>query len=345
MEEIVKASVFHSKGNVKVEVVALDDPQPDEVIVDVHYCGVCGTDVHIFGGLPGSASVSPPIILGHEISGTVAAVGKAVPDLSVGSLVTVNPNDMCGRCFYCRQGKSAFCLNHRAVGTTINGGFAEKIAIRAKQVYVLDRTDPAEAALIEPLSCCVNAFREMTPGLGDSYLIVGGGTIGLMMVQLARLSGAATVLVAELIDEKRQLATATGADGAFNPSEIDLPSVMDAHGIRDFDKVIECVGLPQTQAYALEVIGKGTEVMLFGLGDPDATVPVPPYNLFRNQAKILTSFINPDTYQQTVSLVESQRLDLKTLIAGTISLQEVGDVLADAGRRAGGKILVAPQAT
>jgi threonine dehydrogenase-like Zn-dependent dehydrogenase len=131
-----------------------------------------------------------------------------------------------------------------------------------------------------------------------------------------------------------------GADIAYSPAETDLDSIMSENGIFNIDKIIECVGFSATQQYAIDHIGKATEVMLFGLGGPNDKVTLKPYDMFRNQARILSSFINPSTFQQTVDLVESGKFLLSEIVADTVSLEDLADVLGDPERRKEGKVLV-----
>ncbi|MBF0279505.1 MAG: zinc-dependent alcohol dehydrogenase family protein [SAR324 cluster bacterium] len=336
----MKASLFLGKHNIQVEDFDLGQVEPEEVLIDIKYCGVCGTDVHIFNGHEGSADVTPPIILGHECSGVVARVGRDVRNVKVGDRVTVNPNDMCGQCYFCRSGRSAFCENHLAIGTIANGGFAEQMKVRAKQVLKLNNISFESAALVEPLSCCFNVFKMINYKLGDVYMIVGAGPIGLMMIQLARIAGASKIIVVEIVAEKREQALRFGADYAFDPEKMGVQEAIRKNSIKNIDKIIECVGLKQTQQYCIDNIGKGTEVMFFGLGDPDQTIEIKPFELFRKQASLQSSFINPDTFEKTLELVESGVVDLEAIISDVVEQSELPFVLKDSKRREKGKVLV-----
>ncbi|MGN0685370.1 MAG: alcohol dehydrogenase catalytic domain-containing protein, partial [Gemmiger sp.] len=181
-------------GNQTIETrpLVLPDPGPGQVLVRVAACGVCGTDVHIYHGGKGSADVTPPVVLGHEFSGIIEKLGDGVEDLEVGQLVTVDPNIYCGKCRPCRQGQKQMCHHMRAVGVNMDGGFAECCLVPSAQcVPVPEGTDPELAAMAEPLACCLHGIDRAGIRPGENVLVVGGGTIGQIMLQLARIAGAA----------------------------------------------------------------------------------------------------------------------------------------------------------
>ena len=181
-------------GNQSFEVRPLPDQQPGPgcVRVRVAACGVCGTDVHIYHGGKGSADVKPPVVLGHEFSGVVEALGPGVDTLALGDHVTVDPNMYCGKCHYCRIGKKQLCTGLQAYGVNLNGGFAETCVVKQEQCYRLFPSVPLKyGAMTEPLACAVHGIDRANIRHGDTVCVLGGGAVGLMMVQLARMAGAA----------------------------------------------------------------------------------------------------------------------------------------------------------
>ena len=179
----MKASRF--MGNMTFEVADLPMPKagPGELVVHNKVCGVCGTDVHIYHGEPGSADVNPPVVLGHEYSGEVMEVGQGVTGFAVGDHVTIDPNISCGHCQYCQNGKKQLCETMEAIGVTRDGGFAEYSLIPAAQAFKLDPSVPFEAAaMAEPLACCLHGIDLAGIQAGDKVCVVGGGAIGLIMV-------------------------------------------------------------------------------------------------------------------------------------------------------------------
>ena len=336
----MRGARFYGKHDIRIENFEIGTLAPDEVIIEVKYCGICGTDVHVYEGGGGSSNITIPVVPGHEFSGIVKEIGAAVIDFSPGDRVCVDPNDMCGHCEFCQSGRSAFCNNHVAICQTIDGGFAEQVKVRQKQVYKIADLSFEEAAMIEPLSCCLNTFEVFNIRVGDTYLIIGAGPIGLMTIQLAKLAGASFIAVAEIQPENQQKAQQLGADLVFNPLTNNLADLLKTSGITNIDKIVECVGSTKTQSYAIEVAGKGCEIMFFGLTDPEAELHLKPFELFRNQITIFSSFINPYTFKPAVDLAVHSKVDLKTVFDRIIPLEELSSVLANPTLRCQGKVLV-----
>ncbi|MDR3211240.1 MAG: alcohol dehydrogenase catalytic domain-containing protein [Planctomycetota bacterium] len=336
----MQAAVLVGKEHLEIQDVLPATPGEDEVTIEVRSSGVCGTDVHIYRGAEGSTDAVFPLIMGHEFSGVVSVVGSKVKDILPGDKAIVNPNIMCGYCNPCRSGHNAFCENHIAVGVNRPGGFAEKITVPKLAVHTFVKSDFDTAAMIEPLSCCLNVFETMPHSLGDSYLIVGGGPIGMMMLQLARLAGARFLAVAELVAAKREKCLRLGADVAFDSRGVPASMAARHHGIKQFDMVIDCVGLPLTQSYSLEAAGRGSRVMFFGLGGAKDILEVKPYTLFNRQVPVYSSFINPYTFTRTVEIVESGRVNLSDIVGAHIGFQDLAAVLEDDTTRSEGKVIL-----
>ena len=218
----MKASRF--LGNKTFAVTDLPTPHagPGELVLRNQVCGVCGTDVHIYHGEPGSADVNPPVVLGHEYSGEVVEVGEGVTGFAVGDHVTVDPNIYCGHCAYCQNGKKQLCPSMEAIGVTRDGGFAQYSRIPASQAFKLEPTVPWEAAaMAEPLACCLHGIDLAGIQVGDKVCVVGGGAIGLLMVQLAKLSGASQIVLSEPNEKRRQVGLQLGANAAIDPTRPD----------------------------------------------------------------------------------------------------------------------------
>ena len=338
----MKAAVFLGKCDIAVKEVDKPVIGPDDVLIKVMACGICGTDVHIYGGAEGAAKTSPPCVLGHEFSGIVAEAGANVTTLSVGDRVNVDPNDTCGECSYCRQGMAHYCKKMTGYGTTADGGFAEYCAVPHKQAYPIGDMPFELGAMAEPVACCLHGIDLCSIRAGSSVLIIGGGTIGLIMLQLAKISGAATVVLSEPVAQKRSMAAKLGADIVVDPLTQDISSVLAENSIANIDTVIECVGLKRTMMDAIKYAGICSTVMLFGLGSPGDEIPLKPFDLFKREITLRASYINPYTQRRALDLIASGSLDIASLIDRTIPLEELADVLADSGKRSGGKVVVVP---
>lgn len=297
----------------------------DEVRIRVMACGVCGTDVHIYHGEAGSAEVTPPVVLGHEYAGIVEEVGADVKGLAPGDHVAVDPNIYCGACTPCRDGKKQFCEHLQALGVTRDGGFAQYSAAPAAQCFKLAPELPFEAgAMAEPLACCLHGIDAAGIRPGSTVCVIGGGAIGLLMVQLARLSGAAKVILSEPVELRRSAGLSVGADLAVDPLREDLSArVREAAGKSGADVVIECVGNTAATRSAFEAAGFGATVLLFSVPAPTATVPLPLFDVYKKELAIRGSFINPDTHLRAVELLSAGRINVEPLITHTFGIGEM----------------------
>ena len=243
-----------------------------------------------------------------------------------------------------KQGLNAG-LGHLAlalgIGTTVDGGFGEYCVVPQSQVYPFpDTVSFTQAAMTEPVACCLHGIEMCNIRSGDTVAVIGGGMIGLLMIQLARLQGAGTVILSEPVEAKREHGKKLGADIVIDPMAENLETALQARGITQINTVIECVGNPRTIEQAIAIAGKKATVMLFGLTKPDATVTVKPFALFKKELIVTASFINPYTQQRALNLITSGRLDVSSMIYKTISLEELPGVLADKGIRNAGKYIV-----
>lgn len=339
----MKAAVFYGKEDLRVEEVDLREPEANEVVIKVEACGVCGTDRHIFDGAAGAAPTPAKTVLGHEFAGVVVKAGNAVKEISVGDRVCVDPNDMCGECYYCRQGQGHFCENMIGIGTTVHGGFAEYCTVKEKQVYkVPDSLSLEEAAMAEPVACCLHGIDLSDIKAGQTVMIIGGGTIGMIMMQLVRLSGASVVLMVEPIETKRQMAKELGADITIDPINENVGDVLSANDIKQVDVCIECVGLVNTMKMAIEYTGNCGTAMLFGLTNPDSEMPVKPFDIFKKEISIKASFINPYTQKRALNILSSKKINVKKLITDIVALDKINEVLETDKYKNSGKILIKP---
>lgn len=254
----MKASRF--LGNKTFAVTDLPTPHagPGELVLRNQVCGVCGTDVHIYHGEPGSADVNPPVVLGHEYSGEVVEVGEGVTGFAVGDHVTVDPNIYCGHCAYCQNGKKQLCPSMEAIGVTRDGGFAQYSRIPASQAFKLEPTVPWEAAaMAEPLACCLHGIDLAGIQVGDKVCVVGGGAIGLLMVQLAKLSGASQIVLSEPNEKRRQVGLQLGANASLDPTRPDAQEAFAQVLDGGANVVIECVGNVSAVKSAFQFAGRG----------------------------------------------------------------------------------------
>lgn len=340
----MKAAVFYGKHDLRIEDISVPAVGPQDVLIRVHACGVCGTDVHIFHGDEGAAQTPPGTVLGHEFAGEVVEIGEAVTAVKPGDRVCVDPNQLCGSCDYCREGIAHFCENMIGIGTTVHGGFAEYCVVNQSQVYPFPASlSYEEAAMTEPVACCVHGIDMCDISCGDTVAVIGGGMIGLIMLQLAKLKGAAKLILVEPVEEKRLLGHKLGADLTVDPLTEDLPRALQEAGIRRINTVIECVGKTATIRQAIAIAGKKSTVMMFGLTRPDEEIPVKPFELFKKEIVLKASFINPYTQSRALRLIAGGRVDVRSMVSTVASLDELPGILADESLRRSGKVIISPK--
>lgn len=284
--------------------------------------------------------MTPPLVPGHEFSGVVAEVGAGVKTVKVGDRVTGDPNDMCGECYFCKNGMQHFCKNNIGIGTTVDGGFAEYVIMREKQVYkVSDDLSFIEAAMTEPISCCLHGIDLCNIKAGDTVLVIGGGPIGMIMMQLAKNAGASKVIMSEPVEEKREQALKLGATKTIDPLHEDVEAVL-AEYCENVNVVIECVGNVHTQADAVRFAGKGATIMYFGLAAPEESFPIRPDDIFKKELHITSSYINPYSFERAIQILESGTVELESLITNVVPLDDIADVFTKPEYRRTGKVMI-----
>lgn len=321
----MKAAVFRGTGNIEVTDVPQPEPGPREVVVRVAACGICGTDRHIFHG---EFATRPPVIIGHEYAGEIAAVGSGVTALAVGDRVAIDPNIACGQCSPCRRGQVHMCRHLTALGVDIDGGFAEYSLVPEAQCFPIpDALTYLEGALAEPVACCIHGMDLAGVRSGDTVAVIGGGAIGQIMAQLARLQGAGRVIVSDLSPSRRQMALDLGADAVIDPAQEDPCG---SGGLLEdgAQVVIEAVGSARTDAQAIQWAAPGGMVLWFGVTPPDQSVTVNPNMIFEKELTIRGARINPFTHSRAIALLGSGRLAVAPLITHKAPLEALPELLA-----------------
>lgn len=339
------AAVLHGVRDLRLEEVPDPKPSADEALIRVNATGICGTDIHIFRG---EWRTSTPIILGHEFSGIIVEVGRDVRGLSVGDPVVVEPNITCGSCYFCRMSeRNYFCENLEAIGVTINGAFAEYVKARESNIYRIPRDfNLDEAALIEPLACCVRGIDQAGIRVGDTVAIVGAGPVGLILLQLAKQAGATMIIQTDREDARLKLASRLGADHVVNIEDEDpVETIRELTGGYGVDVAIEAVGSPEAITQAMEATRRGGRLLIFGVSPQEAVWKVKPFELYDKELTIMTSYRSPFTFQRAVKIAVSRRVRLKPLISHIFKLKEIHRAFEVAEKRLEGaiKVLVKPE--
>ncbi len=318
----MRAAVFPRPQQCETVERETSPPAEHQALVRVHACGVCGTDSHIYRG---QFPARFPLIAGHEFAGVVEEVGMGVAFPRPGDRVAIDPNIHCGSCRPCRRGLTHLCRNLAAIGVTQDGGFATHCLVPARQCHTVpDDMSYDVAAMAEPVACCVHGIDRAGIRSGDVVLLVGAGTIGLILLQLAQLQGASMTIVSEPNPEKRAVARRLGATSVVDPGSEDLRQISraatDGSGP---EVVIECVGGCATAQEAFDLAGEGGRVLLFGVAPEEAQISVSPYQVYRKEISITGSFTNPFTHDRALALLASGRLRVEDLISHRLPLDEV----------------------
>jgi len=346
----MKAVRLHGAKDLRLENIEKPTVGPNEFLVRVKAATVCATDIRMY--TYGDSRVKLPRVLGHEFAGDVEKVGANLRNhLKVGMRVTANPNMYCGRCRYCIIGRHELCDSRYALGIDVDGALAEYLRVPPEAFKtggvceVPDSLSYEEAALVEPLSCCLHGQEFAQTRAGDIVTVIGAGPIGLMHVVLSKAIGASKVIVSEIDDERLREAADFGADCLINPSKEDLASkiseVTDGHGA---DVVIVAVGSPATQQQALSIAAKGGRINFFG-GLPAGREIVPLNTNLIHYREIFvfgTSSQSIYDFRKTLELVSAGVLDVKRFITHRFPLDETLKAFETASSRVGLKVCVNP---
>lgn len=324
----MKVALFEKPHSLQVTEKPLRKLKEGELLVKVEACGICGTDVHI---VEGTSRSTPPVVLGHEYAGIIDDIGAnraSLPAAKEGARVAVDPNIACGICYYCRRGLVHLCSNLRALGVDIDGGMAEYCIVPARQAYILPSGLAAEAsAFVEPLSCAIHGIDRANIHAGDVVAILGGGTIGLLMLQLAKNAGASGVFVVEPLAEKRAIAMHLGATAAIDPGGENVRDAILDLASEGADVVIECVGKTTTMQMAVQLARRGGTVEFFGVSPLGATIPVEPNLIYFKELTIVGSYVNPHTFDRSIALLRSGAVKIDQFLIHSFPLEGVQEAL------------------
>lgn len=345
----MKALVLTEYNHIELSDVPDPDVGAEDVLVRVHACGICGSDIHGYDGSTGRRI--PPLVMGHEAAGVVEAVGPAVRNFKAGDRVTFDSTVSCGRCHFCRRGQINLCDNRRVLGVSCgeyrqNGAFAELVAVPQNILYKLpDGLSFESAALIEAVSIAVHAANITRLSLGDTALVVGSGMIGLLAIQAIRLRGAGRVIATDVEESRLEMARQLGADITLNARQLDIPAeVARLTDGRGADAALEVVGHQQTVNDAIAAVRKGGAVTLVGNLSPKIEFPL--QSVVTREITVQGSCASQGEYPECIRLLESGAIRVEPLITAKATLAEGPEWFARLYRGVPGamKVLVCPQA-
>lgn len=325
------AVIFERVGQYKLAKITIPRIKaPDDLLVKIECCSICGSDLHILANPPGTEAM-PNTVLGHEMVGEIVDVGENVTLFSQGDRVVCDPNISCGTCYQCRRGRPNMCENLHIHGVDYNGFFAEYATIPERSaVKISKELAPEMAVFAEPLTCVMSAINKIRLLPGEVVVVIGAGPIGLYFISLLKANGASKVISVEPFEMRRQYARKMGADVVIDPKaenavEI-IKSLTENHGA---DVVVDAVGV--CIGDALQYICRGGRILLFGQNGA-ATENICQNDITRNEITVYGSYIGPHTLNATVKLLESGLIDFRKIITHKLPLRDF-DVGLEAMRK------------
>jgi L-iditol 2-dehydrogenase len=322
----MKALVYEGPWQMPMRDVSEPKPGPGEVVVAVKAVGVCGSDVHGYTGSTGRRIA--PMIMGHEFTGIVSAVGAGVKDSKTGDRVVVQPLTTCGECANCRAGMSNVCTNRTGLGMwDVNGAWADAVRVPAKQLYTLPSEVSWEhGSLVEPLSVSMHAVNVTPITLGDTVVIFGAGTIGLFALLACRLKGAGNIIVSDLSPHRLAKARQMGADIVVNPAEEGLPAVVKrVAGAAGAPVVIEAVGVNATARQSIELVKPGGNVTWIGNSQP--IVEIPMQKMVTQEVTLRGTYGFTVEFERSIEAIRSGRIDVGQIIEMAAPLTEGSEIV------------------
>jgi L-iditol 2-dehydrogenase len=333
----VRALVLTSPGQLEMLDVPGPAPADDEVVIRVRAAGICGSDVH---GMDGSSGRRiPPLIMGHEAAGLIESVGAAVSGWRAGDAVTFDSTVWCGECTFCREGRTNLCDRRRVVGVATpafrhDGAFADRVVVPARIVHGLPAGVPmTHAALVEPLAVAAHAVARGNVARSDRVLVVGAGTIGLLIMQLLHAAGCPQVAAVDLSAERLARAGSMGATDMVRGGDGANERLREVTRGRGFDVAFEAVGVDAAVSLAIASVRKGGRVVLVGNVVPSVTLPL--QDVVSRELTLIGTAASATEFPRAIELIATGEVDVGTLISEVVPLSEGANAFARLRQRGG----------
>jgi len=344
----MKAAMYLDKEKMEIQEVPTPKVKAGEILVKVNSCAICGTDVRIF--YHGHHSVKPPHIIGHEVAGVITEMGEGVEGYKIGDKVHMVTEIGCGRCKSCLEGRKNLCSDFKAMGYFYNGGFAEyilipKAAVLQGNLLIIPKSlSFDEATLAEPLSCCINAQSYLNITFGDTVLVVGSGPIGCMHVELAKLSGATKIILADISDDRLAIGKRFSVTTLINSAKEDLVQrVKEETDGAGADVIITANPDPKSQEQALQMIATRGRISLFGGLPGGKTITIESNIIHYKEVSVFGAFAShPIQYKQALNLLASKSIKGEDLITHKFPLEKIKEAIETSRSGKGLKVVVNP---
>ncbi|MBN2324389.1 MAG: alcohol dehydrogenase catalytic domain-containing protein [Spirochaetes bacterium] len=321
----MKAAVFYGTEDIRMEELETPSPGEGELLLKVSGCGVCGTDAGIYYGK--SDKAVPPVVIGHEITGTVERVGPGVVSFREGQQVVVDPFIFCGVCDFCKTGSPLLCSNESFLGYNRNGGYCQYTVVPEQNAYSVPETLGFEERVVcETLATVLAGFDRLGPKPGSSFLILGAGTVGLLWNQVVRNSLPAAIVQTEVVKRRRETAAALGADVTISPCDTDVVETVRSLLPLGVDCIVDATGSTEAVSQALPALKKGGTFLSFGICPPDERLSLSLNWVYRSQVRIITSRRPPrHKIQEAVCILQRGIIDTKAVVTSVRPLSETAE--------------------
>ena len=323
----MKALVLTEYNIFEYKDMPIPDIGPNDVLLQVKACGICGSDVHGMDGSTGRRK--PPIIMGHEASGIIAEVGSNVNNWKKGDRVTFDSTIYCGKCYFCRHGNINLCNNRRVAGVSCDdyrqhGAFTEYIAVPQHILYSLpDGIDFRQAAMVEALSIGFHAASRTPISINDTAIVLGAGMIGQMVIQSLRTAGCGHIIAVDIEKNRLDMASKLGADTVLNSNDINvIEEVLKLTDNRGVDIAFEVVGITHTLNLAIESLRKGGTLTLVGNISPSVEIPL--QSIVTREISLIGSCASCGEYPACMDMIARGKIDVDSLISAAVPLSEGG---------------------
>jgi (R,R)-butanediol dehydrogenase/meso-butanediol dehydrogenase/diacetyl reductase len=341
----VKAVAFSGPGQMELREIAEPVPSEGEVVVDVAYCGVCGSDLHEYSSHAPSMRAAGVFqsVMGHEFTGVVSALGPGAGALATGDPVVVHPGGPCGDCYFCRSGAANLCAEQVGTGYRKQGAYAERVVVSAAQALRLPDASALEpAALTEPLGVAIHALNRGGLQAGETVFVAGGGPIGLLTLLAAKHRGASRIILSEPAAARREAALRLGAEHVVDPAQVASVRVRQLTDGLGCDLAVECVGIGPTMDDCLASTRRGGRIVVAGAYEQPYSVNL--LNLLLQEHSIAGTFGYANEFEEARDLIVAGKIDVSPLISRVVSLDELPDVFEQltSDRNRDQKVLVRP---
>ena len=330
----MKAVLIEEKYSLKSVEADVPEPKENEVLIEVHASGICGTDLHIFqGDYKGTYPITP----GHEFSGIIRKAGAKIRNFKIGDRVAVEPNLSCGVCYDCLNNRQHYCENVEAVGVTKPGGMAQFVCAPEGAVFPIGDLSFEEAAFMEPLSCVLHGVEQVKPGLADTVLLIGAGPIGLLLLQSFLVEGCSSVHVVDRDQDRLNTALEMGASR--------ITTDLDSLDKEAYHIVCDATGVTALMEKTLDYVRPSGRILWFAVPHVDATVSLPPFKMFEKEISIFSSYTSCRNSWQALHLMQNGRIKVKDLVSHKLPLEEFekGLKILETHSEPAMKIMIMPQ--